>query len=164
MSEAVLRVKDLCVDFRTGLGWVNIVDRVSFDVRRGESVGVVGESGSGKSVTSLAIMGLIDKPAGRIRSGSIELDGQELVGAKERTLQNVRGSQIAMIQAVWQRSQYIVIGCIAGNRFGHPLMIHSNLKALGRGQLTAEACDPGVWLESVRKEAEYSALFVGNIG
>ncbi len=96
-TPALLEVDGLQVDFATEHGWVNIIDSVSFSLERGSTLGLVGESGSGKSVTSLAIMGLIPTPPGRIRSGSIRLEGQELVGRSERSLQDVRGRDIAMI-------------------------------------------------------------------
>ena len=74
----VLSVRDLAVTFAIREGLVTAVDNVSFDLRRGEVLGLVGESGSGKSVTGLAILGLIDPP-GRVAGGSIRLDGEELV-------------------------------------------------------------------------------------
>jgi peptide/nickel transport system ATP-binding protein len=96
-SRTLLQVEDLVVDFATEQGWVNIIDSVSFSLDRGTTLGLVGESGSGKSVTSLAVMGLIPEPPGRIRSGSIELDGQNLLGLPERSMQDIRGREMAMI-------------------------------------------------------------------
>lgn len=96
MSDVVLDVKDLAVTFGTHTGLVKAVDGVSYQVRRGEILGLVGESGSGKSVSSLAIMGLIDAP-GRIARGSIHFEGQELVGLPEKSLQSLRGRRMAMI-------------------------------------------------------------------
>jgi len=93
----LLEVSDLEVDFATDNGWVNIIDSVSFTLDQGDTLGLVGESGSGKSVTSLAVMGLIPSPPGRIRSGSIRLDGQELVDAPERAMRRIRGSEMAMV-------------------------------------------------------------------
>ncbi len=96
-GEPILSVQDLHVTFQIQGGRaVRAVDGVSFDVHAGETVGVVGESGSGKSVTSLAILGLL--PArGVTTSGSIFLNGQELLHAPERELQDVRGRRAAMI-------------------------------------------------------------------
>jgi peptide/nickel transport system ATP-binding protein len=93
----LLEIRDLEVDFATEHGWVNIIDKVSFNLERGDTLGLVGESGSGKSVTSLAVMGLIPTPPGRIRSGSIKLEGRELVGAPEKQLRQIRGAEMAMI-------------------------------------------------------------------
>lgn len=95
-GEPVLAVTDLVVSFGTREGELTAVNKVTFDVSRGEVMGLVGESGSGKSVTGLAIMGLIDAP-GRIASGSIKLNGRELVGLPEQEMRAIRGRQIAMI-------------------------------------------------------------------
>jgi len=94
--SALLEVENLSVRFRTGGGEIVAVDRLSFAAARGEFVGIVGESGSGKSVTALALMGLVTPP-GRIAGGSVRLDGQELVGLRERDYRRLRGKRMAMI-------------------------------------------------------------------
>ena len=97
MSEApLLAVEDLRVRFKTQRGLVHAVNGISFDVRPGETLGLVGESGCGKSVTALATMGILPRSA-RIASGSIRLDGRELLGLSERKWRRVRGKEIAMI-------------------------------------------------------------------
>lgn len=96
MSDVVLRVRDLVTHFETSLGLVKAVDGVSFEVRKGQVLGLVGESGSGKSVTGFSILGLIDPP-GRIVSGSIELNGDELVGLPEEAMRQRRGKALSMI-------------------------------------------------------------------
>ena len=93
---AILSVRDLTVAFSTREGEVKAVNGVSFDIARGEVLGLVGESGSGKSVTGLSILGLIDAP-GRIVSGSVRIEGEELVGRPEEELRRVRGKRLAMI-------------------------------------------------------------------
>lgn len=95
-TQPLLRVRELRTIFATREGELPAVDGVSFDLARGEVLGLVGESGSGKSVTGYSIMGLIDAP-GRIASGSIVFDEQELVGADKETLRRLRGRRIAMI-------------------------------------------------------------------
>jgi oligopeptide/dipeptide ABC transporter ATP-binding protein len=95
-SHELLRVRELTVSFVTRERTVRAVEQVSFDVHPGEVVGLVGESGCGKSVTSLAVLGLHEKPAGRV-SGSIKLGPQELVGAPNETLRKVRGNRVSMI-------------------------------------------------------------------
>ncbi len=99
MSEQtpLLSVKNLEVEFSTERGIVRAIDNVSFDVMPGETLGLVGESGCGKSVTSLAILGLIPSPPGRITGGSIQLNGRELVGLSEAEYRRIRGSEISMI-------------------------------------------------------------------
>ena len=96
MSSPILSIHDLKVEFGTRQGVVKAVDGVSLNVYRGEVLGLVGESGSGKSVTGLSILGLIDPP-GRIASGSIKLEGQELIGLPEHELRRLRGERMAMI-------------------------------------------------------------------
>src|SRR3954467_9242471 len=96
VGDAFLSVRDLRVHFPTADGLVKGVDGLSFDVRRGEILGIVGESGSGKSVTSQAILGLHKGSRARI-TGEIWLDGHELVGASEDQMRSLRGDQMAMI-------------------------------------------------------------------
>jgi peptide/nickel transport system ATP-binding protein len=86
----------LATHFFTRSGVVKAVDGVSFSLRRGEVLGLVGESGSGKSVTGLSLLGLIDAP-GRIVSGSVKLEGRELVGMKPKEIAAIRGKRIAMV-------------------------------------------------------------------
>ncbi len=84
-SPPLLRVADLTLDFRTRQGEVHALDGVSFDLQRGEIVGVVGESGSGKSVLAYAIMGMTDA-AGRVRSGRVTFAGRDMLGEPRRSL------------------------------------------------------------------------------
>lgn len=93
---ALLEVRGLCTEFMTREGRLPAVAEASFELSRGEVLGLVGESGSGKSVTGYSIMGLIDAP-GRVAGGSILFDGEELVGAPPERLRRLRGRRIAMI-------------------------------------------------------------------
>lgn len=94
---ALLEVEDLVVRFRTHDGTVYAVNGVSFALDEGETLGLVGESGCGKSVTSLAIMRLLPKPAGRIEGGHVTFDGQELTALRESEMRDLRGRDLAMI-------------------------------------------------------------------
>lgn len=94
---ALLEVKDLAVSFRAEGRVTEAVRGVSFDIEKGETVALVGESGSGKSVTALSILQLLPYPTAFHPSGSVRFAGQELVGADEKTLQEVRGNRISMI-------------------------------------------------------------------
>jgi peptide/nickel transport system ATP-binding protein len=91
-----LQVKDLRVHFPTDDGVVKSVDGLSFNLERGETLGIVGESGSGKSVTSLSIMGLHPPGTARI-SGQVVLDGDNLIGASREHIRRLRGKNMAMI-------------------------------------------------------------------
>ena len=91
--QPLLAIRDLSVKFAD----VTAVKDVSFTLDRGETMALVGESGSGKSVTALSILQLLPYPRASHPSGSIIFDGQEMVGAKERTLRKIRGNRISMI-------------------------------------------------------------------
>ena len=93
---ALLEVKDLHTSFFTDAGEVKAVNGVSFNLERGKVLGIVGESGSGKSVTAYSIMQILSDP-GKIVSGSIKLDGQELVGSGEKVMKTVRGNKVSII-------------------------------------------------------------------
>ena len=96
MSCPVLEVRELQTHFATRAGIVRSVDRINFQIGRGEILGLVGESGSGKSVTGFSIMGLIDPP-GEVVGGQILLNGRNLVGIGERQLRRIRGRSVSMI-------------------------------------------------------------------
>ena len=93
---ALLEVRDLHTSFFTPVGEVKAVNGVSFNLDHGKVLGIVGESGSGKSVTAYSIMQILEK-TGKIVSGSIKMDGQELVGAGEKVMKTVRGNKISII-------------------------------------------------------------------
>jgi peptide/nickel transport system ATP-binding protein len=96
MTEPVLSVRDLRVEFVTRRGVLKAIDGISFDIARGEVLGVVGESGAGKSVTGAAVIGLIDPP-GRIAAGEIRLSGERIDNLKPEAMRRVRGKRIGMI-------------------------------------------------------------------
>ncbi len=97
MAEPILKVEDLSCGFRTEGGYQRVVDRVSFAVAPGETLGLVGESGCGKTVSALAVMGLLPRPAGIVESGSIALAGHDLTKFTPEEMRDVRGKRIAMI-------------------------------------------------------------------
>jgi peptide/nickel transport system ATP-binding protein len=96
VSTPTLKVDALCTHFLTSAGAVKAVDGVSFEVNKGEVLGLVGESGSGKSVSGFSIIGLVDPP-GRVVSGSIKYQGRELVGLPDEQMRAIRGANIAMV-------------------------------------------------------------------
>ncbi|MBR7798349.1 ATP-binding cassette domain-containing protein [Agaribacter marinus] len=93
----LLEVKDLRVSFNTYNGEVQAVRGVNFDLKKGETLAIVGESGSGKSVTSMALMQLLPKPHGFVKSGEILFEGEDLVNKSTKEMQKLRGKDISMV-------------------------------------------------------------------
>ena len=104
-GRPVLEIRDLVKHFPVGRGFsfkreteiVKAVDGVSFNLRKGETLGIVGESGCGKSITALSVMRLVPEPPGRIIGGSVKLDGTDLLALSEEEMRGIRGNDISMI-------------------------------------------------------------------
>jgi peptide/nickel transport system permease protein len=96
-APALLEVRGLCIEFDTDSGPARVVDEASFDVRRGQIVGLVGESGCGKTVSSLAVLRLLSSPPAHIVGGSIRFDGRELLDADFDAMRRIRGREISMV-------------------------------------------------------------------
>lgn len=96
-SENILEVRDLVTAFDTDAGRVTAVDGVSFDVKKGKTLGIVGESGCGKSVTALSIVRLLPQPMGMVLSGEINFKGMNLRQLPDQEMYKVRGGQIGMV-------------------------------------------------------------------
>ena len=97
VNDSVLEVKNLATHFETQDGCIRAVDGVDFTVRKGDILGVVGESGCGKTVLALSIMRLVPTPPGKIISGSIFLDGADLLTLTREEMRRVRGRDVSMI-------------------------------------------------------------------
>lgn len=97
MSGTLLSVSNLSVSFKTDDAFFTAVDDVSFDIHRGEVVGLVGESGCGKSVSALSLLRLIPSPPGKIENGRVLFKGRDLLKAEIETLRKIRGAEIGMI-------------------------------------------------------------------
>src|SRR5258708_1474356 len=93
----LLTVENLRTYFHTRNGVVRAVDDVSFQVEKGETLGIVGESGSGKSVTCYSLMGLVPQPPGKIESGRAMFDGVDLFHTSSKEAQSIRGKRVSMI-------------------------------------------------------------------
>ncbi len=122
----LLSIQNLSVDFNTPEGVVRAVNNVSFDIPMGKTVGLVGESGSGKSVTSLAIMGLIPNPPGKISEGKILFEGKDLVTTPEEDMRKIRGNDIAMIFQEPMTSLNPVFK--VGDQVAESLILHMGMK------------------------------------
>jgi peptide/nickel transport system ATP-binding protein len=121
-QDVLLDVEDLHVHFVTSRGVVRAVEGISYQVRPGEVVAIVGESGCGKSVSSLAIMRLLTRPAGRVARGSIRLEGRDLLKLSEEEMRAVRGRDISMIFQEPMTSLNPVLPI--GLQITEPMLIH----------------------------------------
>lgn len=97
MTERLLDVENLTVEFKSGGSTMKAVNGVNLQLNKKETLGIVGESGSGKSVTATALMRLIPSPPGKITNGKIQFNGRDLIGISEKEMRNVRGNDISMI-------------------------------------------------------------------
>lgn len=122
-QDNVLSVENLHTQLETKNGIVHAVDGVSFELRRGEILGVVGESGSGKSMTALSLLRLLPRPAGSIVKGRITLEGEELLDKSEREMRKIRGKQISMILQDPQTSLNPVF--TVGSQLREALKVHT---------------------------------------
>ncbi|HSH37788.1 MAG TPA: ABC transporter ATP-binding protein, partial [Chthoniobacterales bacterium] len=124
-SDALLEVEDLRTYFHTRAGVVRAVDALSFDIRKGETLGIVGESGSGKSVACYSLLRLIPQPPGRFESGRAMFDGTDLLHCSDAALREIRGQRIAMIfqDPMTSLNPYMRVG----EQLIEPLLLHSDL-------------------------------------
>lgn len=129
----LLNIKDLTIKFKTRQGVVTAVDNLSLDLERGSSLGIVGESGSGKSVTSLAIMRLLESSGTEI-TGSINLEGVNLLNLSNEEMRNVRGKSVSMIFQEPMTSLNPLHTC--GKQIMEPILIHQ--KSLSKADAKKE--------------------------
>lgn len=135
MSETILQVRDLHTRFFTDDGVINAVDGISFDIARGEVLGLVGESGCGKSVTSLSVLRLVPAP-GRVTQGQILWKERDLAQFSEAQMRGIRGNEISMIFQEPMTSLdplYTV-----GQQIGEALKLHQNLQGQAARQKAIE--------------------------
>ena len=124
-SRRILTVNDLKIRFHMRDGVVRAVNGVSFDLYRGETLGIVGESGCGKSVTALCIMGLLPRPPARIEGGTVTLEDRNLLRLSEEEMRKVRGNEISMIFQEPMTSLNPVM--TVGFQIAESLMLHQGL-------------------------------------
>lgn len=141
MNELLLDVRNLTTEFKTENGIVRAVDNVSFQVNKGEVIGIVGESGSGKSVTSLSIMRLIPNPPGKITGGEIRyyrdgINAIDLTKIPENDMRSFRGNEISMIFQEPMTSLNPVFTC--GNQVMEAIMLHQKISKKEAEQKTLE--------------------------
>jgi oligopeptide/dipeptide ABC transporter ATP-binding protein len=136
-GEVVLAVRDLRTHVVTRRGVGRAVDGVSFDLHRGETLGLVGESGCGKSLTCLSIVRLHPRPAARIVGGEIRFRGEDLLAKSEAQMRRYRGRHVAMILQDPMTALNPVF--TVGNQLAEPLRLHAGLRGRALWQRAAEA-------------------------
>lgn len=150
MTGAVLELKELETEFDTRDGIVRAVDKVSYAVGKGETLGVVGESGCGKSVASLSILRLIPNPPGRIAGGEILYGGEDLTKVSETRIREIRGNEISMIFQEPMTSLNPMMS--VGKQIAEPLIRHRGLSKKAAIEKAEEMLhlvhipDAGKWL------------------
>lgn len=137
MSENILTVKDLKTYFYTASGIAKAVDGVSFNIAKGETMGIVGESGSGKSVTSSSIIRLLPPRTGKIVGGSIEFEGKDVLALSKKELNDFRGKDIAVIFQDPMTSLDPVFKI--GKQMTEMIMAHQNVTKDGAWKMAVEA-------------------------
>lgn len=124
-ADSILRVNDLKTYFYTRGGIVKAVDGLTFDLKKGETLGIVGESGCGKSMTALSVMRLIPEPPGKIVGGSVHLEGRDLLAASDDEMRAIRGNEISMIFQEPMTSLNPVIS--VGRQIREAIILHQDL-------------------------------------
>lgn len=125
MNDTILKIKDLRIQYVTQELVAHAVNGISFELKKGETIGIVGETGAGKTTTALGIMRLLPKETGRVLGGSIEYDGDNLLELKENEMRCIRGKNIAMIYQDPMTSLNPVL--TVGEQVAEGLKIHTNL-------------------------------------
>ncbi|GAA5237017.1 ABC transporter ATP-binding protein [Verticiella sediminum] len=160
-SRPLLSVRGLVTRFRTERGLVTPVNDVSFDLAAGETLALVGESGSGKSVTALSLLRLIPTPPGKIESGSITLEGEDLLALDDKGIRRIRGNKIGMIFQEPMTS--LNPSMTVGMQVAEPLVLHHGMswdKAIGRAvELFKEVRIP----DAERRVHDYPHQFSGGM-
>jgi peptide/nickel transport system ATP-binding protein len=160
--SALLSVRDISVEYRGAKGWNRVVDGVSFDLQPGQTLGLVGESGSGKTVTSMAVMGLVEAQRGRVPTGSVLLGGQELRGLNESTLSStVRGTRIGMIFQQPMRSLNPAFR--VGDQIAETVRRHRNLSRKDAWSRAVEMLERVHIPDPARRAREYPHQFSGGM-
>lgn len=159
-KEIALEVRDLELWFDNDYGRTKVLNKISFQIYRGETLGIVGESGCGKSMTSMCIMQLLNTPPAHIK-GSIRFNGRELLGLHDRQMQAVRGNQISMIFQEPMTSLNPVF--TIGNQMMETFMLHQGLSKKEAKKRAIEMLDMVHIPEPERRFHEYAYQLSGGM-
>ena len=124
--EELLNIEDLSIYYITEAGETKAVNNLNLKLGKGETLGFVGETGAGKTTTALGIMRLVPNPPGKIVSGKISFDGEDILSKTEKEMQEIRGNKISMIFQDPMTSLNPVM--TVGEQIGEVLALHQNLK------------------------------------
>ena len=158
--EPLLSVEDLRVQFWTSRGAVYAVNGISFDVARGETLGIVGESGCGKSVTALAILGILPR-AGRVPTGQAIFEGRNLFDLNDKQLRTIRGTEIALVfqEPMTALNPVFTIG----NQIEETLMVHGVARGQAARTRAVELLDAVSIPEPQRRVKDYPHQLSGGL-
>ncbi len=160
-DETALEVEGLQTYFYTRQGIVKAVEGVSFNLHKGETLGIVGESGCGKSITALSVMRLVPDPPGRIIGGRVALDGKDLLGLDESEMRDIRGNDISMIFQEPMTSLNPVL--TIGYQIAEALILHQNLSKSAALARAVEMLDLVKIPEPVQRAKEYPHQLSGGM-
>jgi peptide/nickel transport system ATP-binding protein len=160
-SESVASVDGLAIAFRSGERWVEVVSDVSFEVRRGEVLGMVGESGSGKTVSALALLGLTETLGGRVVRGRLRFDGRDLSRLTEREWLGIRGVGIGMIFQQPQRS--LDPAFTVGEQIAETIRAHKGLSRRAAWARAVELLERVRIADAHRRAHDYPHMFSGGM-
>ena len=161
MSDPILSVSDLAVEFDTYGGTVQAVRGVSFDVHAGQTLAIVGESGCGKSVTVQSVMGLIPMPPGRIISGAARLYGTDIIGRKTINGEDIRGDKIGMIFQDPMTSLNPTMNI--GSQIAETLIVHRGYSRKQAFARAVELLDMSKIPEAAKRARQYPFEFSGGM-
>jgi oligopeptide/dipeptide ABC transporter ATP-binding protein len=160
LEPPLLEVDDLRVQFWTRRGTIHAVNGISFEVSRGETLGIVGESGCGKSVTSLALLGILPR-AGRVVAGTARFGDRDLLALSDRELRGIRGREIAMIFQDPMTSLNPVL--TVGRQLREPLQTHFGMERKAADTRAAELLDQVGIPSSRARLKDYPHQFSGGM-
>lgn len=161
VSDSILEVKDLTVEFATYGGIVKAVRGVSFDVERGKTLAIVGESGCGKSVTVQSIMGIIPMPPGKITGGTAKLNGKEILGLPAKEANKFRGVEIGMIFQDPMSSLNPTM--TIGDQISETLMVHRDVSYKEAFRKSIELLEKTRIPEATKRAKQYPFEFSGGM-